>query len=111
MALKVTASPVRPFSVARISGMQSTVIQEGDSWETISERLYGDTRYAIAVEAYGNVPCVAGQVINGKQVMDAYCKALDFTPYQQLSSAFYNSLNPALPIPLPPPPPPPHHEA
>ncbi|EKD71907.1 MAG: hypothetical protein ACD_46C00070G0003 [uncultured bacterium] len=111
MALQITADPVSALTTSSVMNQPgSTIVQDGDDWTAISNRLYGNSGYATILEAYSGVPLSPGQMIHGQQVIDAYNKARNYTPYQRLMDVMYNSLNPALKTPLPPPPPR-HHES
>ena len=92
-------------------GVYTSVMSGDTSWASLSNRAFGDPTYASILAAYSGTPLIPGQSINLIQTLNAYNKAQDFSPYERLMSAIYNSLNPAVKTPQPPPPPPPHHES
>ncbi|MDP1573691.1 MAG: polymorphic toxin type 46 domain-containing protein [Coxiellaceae bacterium] len=107
LALQLTASPVTPFTILQMMNLPGTVVQPGDNWQTISHRIFG-ADYAGFLHATG-VQLMPGQVINMRQILAAYNKDSDFTPYEKLMAVIYNGINPALKTPQPPPPKPHHH--
>ncbi|MCX7124492.1 MAG: hypothetical protein NTU49_01810 [Gammaproteobacteria bacterium] len=113
MVLELPANPVESFNASNLLSSISTIIQRGDTWESISSRLLGGPQYAAFLQAHSHVPLTPGQMINGSQILASYNKTHDCTPYEKLLNAICGALNPALKTPQPPAPPPPkpHHES
>ncbi|HLB56530.1 MAG TPA: hypothetical protein VJK30_04295 [Coxiellaceae bacterium] len=109
MALSLTADPVHALNVSNLQSA-STTVQDGDSWSSISYRLFRDAAYQAILKAYSGVQLASGQRVDAMQTINAYNKARDFSAFEKLIQVVYNAMYPALKTPEPPPPKP-HHES